>query len=546
MSLFLDTRGLSTVAIGICDRCKMKVPLAKMRSDGNSPGLRVCDKPGCWDNFDPWRLPARRPEDITLRFPRPEESLVPEPPVNIFQYIVAAGDALSFSDAAVGEAFAFYAVAADSIVVSDSAVAVSAAAAVAFDGVNFSDSGDGGVPPFEFDDNAVFVTEGDSTSGWSASSNGSMSASAGYVRLTRGATPATPAVGTKSLGAAWVATNKDWILIGKFKASRGADHTGAIWFLNNGDPINPDSNAAIWFGSTNASTGGYVDTALSIVCTTSGGTVRNTASLGTGYAYDTTPVEFALHYDTKWSVLNCYIKQPDGTWLWKARVAGEWFEPPDIQMAVASTAPSGAYVEHEFLSQCRPNFMVIGDSIAAGKTGFSPDPADSLTDPSTTWQRYCVTYSSLRNTVLINKGVGGQSSTEIKDRLDADVLSHSPRVVYLHASTNDTIAGVSLATRTTNIQTCVNDTNAIAARVVLLNAMYGTSANPLNPTLRDYMLEWWDDYRPTLVGVYDAVDIMAPLISGGYMNPVLTNADGIHPLAAGYELIGEEIAPVFP
>lgn len=103
MSLFLDTRGLSTVAIGICDRCKMKVPLARMRSDGNSPGLRVCDKPGCWDHFDPWRLPARRPEDITLRFPRPEESLVPEPPISIFQKIGVASDSLPFSDSAVTE-----------------------------------------------------------------------------------------------------------------------------------------------------------------------------------------------------------------------------------------------------------------------------------------------------------------------------------------------------------------------------------------------------------------------------------------------------------
>lgn len=104
MSLFLDTRGLTTVGVGVCDRCKMKVPLAKMRRDGNSPGLRVCDKPGCWDHFDPWRLPARRPEDITLRYPRPEESVIPVPPISIFEHIGVATDVVAFTDGALAVA----------------------------------------------------------------------------------------------------------------------------------------------------------------------------------------------------------------------------------------------------------------------------------------------------------------------------------------------------------------------------------------------------------------------------------------------------------
>lgn len=401
----------------------------------------------------------------------------------------------------------------------------------------------GATLPSGFDDNAIFTDEGISTTGWSAS-NGTMSSASGYVRLTKGATGGTPGLATKSLGGVWVGTSKDWILYGKFRASRGANHCGAIWFLNNGDPISPDANAAIWFGSTNASTGGYSDTALSIVCTTSGGTVRNTASLGTGYAYDATPVEFALHYCNKWSRLHCYVKQTDGTWLWEASVAGEFFAPPDIQMAVASTAPSGAYVEADYLSQCRPNFVAIGDSICEGKIGFSPDPALALTDPATTWQRYFnggTAYPSLRNTLVVNKGVGGQSSAQIDSRLAADVTSHSPRVVFLHASTNDTVASITLAARSTNIQNSANTIAAAGASCVLLNAMYGTSSNSLNPGLQAYMADWWANYRLSLSNVSKSIDIMQPLLSGGYMATALTESDNIHPKAAGYELIGELI-----
>ena len=42
-----------------------------MRSDGNIPAIKVCSE-SCSDQFDPYRLPARQPEKISLRFPRPD------------------------------------------------------------------------------------------------------------------------------------------------------------------------------------------------------------------------------------------------------------------------------------------------------------------------------------------------------------------------------------------------------------------------------------------------------------------------------------------
>ena len=79
MPVFLDTRGLSSVAIAVCDRCKMKVPFVTLVADPNFPGLRVCENRGCKDEFDPYRLPARKTERINLRFPRPDVSVAVEP-----------------------------------------------------------------------------------------------------------------------------------------------------------------------------------------------------------------------------------------------------------------------------------------------------------------------------------------------------------------------------------------------------------------------------------------------------------------------------------
>lgn len=77
MSIWLDTTGRSTLGIGVCDRCRIKMSIEDLYSDPNSPGLRVClaDR----DEYDPYRLPARQPEKITLPFVRPDANIATNP-----------------------------------------------------------------------------------------------------------------------------------------------------------------------------------------------------------------------------------------------------------------------------------------------------------------------------------------------------------------------------------------------------------------------------------------------------------------------------------
>jgi len=77
MSIWLDTRGRSTLGIGICDRCSRKMSLTELMSDPNSPGLRVCRED--LDQLDPYRLPPRQPDQITLPFVRPDTPLNSDP-----------------------------------------------------------------------------------------------------------------------------------------------------------------------------------------------------------------------------------------------------------------------------------------------------------------------------------------------------------------------------------------------------------------------------------------------------------------------------------
>lgn len=77
MSIYLDTRGLSNLGIGICDRCSRKMSLTMLMSDPNSPGLRVCKED--LDQLDPYRLPPRQPDTITLPFVRPDSPIGVDP-----------------------------------------------------------------------------------------------------------------------------------------------------------------------------------------------------------------------------------------------------------------------------------------------------------------------------------------------------------------------------------------------------------------------------------------------------------------------------------
>lgn len=76
MSLYHPVNRGGVVAIAICDRCRKKFNYTDLRADGDAPGLRVCKD--CCDEKDPYKLPARQTENITLRYPRSDQGLYPD------------------------------------------------------------------------------------------------------------------------------------------------------------------------------------------------------------------------------------------------------------------------------------------------------------------------------------------------------------------------------------------------------------------------------------------------------------------------------------
>lgn len=67
------TLGKNILSPAICDRCRLRGDAASMIHDPNSPGLFV--HRDCADEYDPWRLPPRISEDITIPHPRRDADL---------------------------------------------------------------------------------------------------------------------------------------------------------------------------------------------------------------------------------------------------------------------------------------------------------------------------------------------------------------------------------------------------------------------------------------------------------------------------------------
>lgn len=82
MPKFIDTRGNTLLAVGICARCSIKMPIGDLMSDPNSPGLLVCRED--LDDLDPYRLAPKGADQITFENPRPDVPISGNGPTPVF------------------------------------------------------------------------------------------------------------------------------------------------------------------------------------------------------------------------------------------------------------------------------------------------------------------------------------------------------------------------------------------------------------------------------------------------------------------------------
>jgi lysophospholipase L1-like esterase len=391
--------------------------------------------------------------------------------------------------------------------------------------------------PYISGENDVYNHEGDNTTGWSVTAgSGSLSASSSKLRLTK--TSGTSVIAESAVSSP-IASSRDWITYVTLRSNYATNAVTYLWLLgdSSGTSVIP---AGISIGVNNSEASNLLGNVV-LRGQDSGGSFSR-SNIRSSFNYETNEMNLALQYDSKYGRLVCWNRESDGRWKFAGRLLCRTNAIQRIALAIGSASPNGTWIEFDYVTVCKPNLMVLGDSIAEGKTLFSPDPSLTLTNDESTWMRHAGIYPGLRNNLVVNRGVGSNTSAQMLARVAADIVNQAPKAVFLHASTNDYVNSISLATRTTNIQGTVDAIVTGGAQAVLFNALYGTSSASYNPGHRDYMKDWWDNYLGTVTDHYSSLDIMTPILDSGYMDDSLTQSDDIHPNVNGHTEIGEYIA----
>lgn len=147
----------------------------------------------------------------------------------------------------------------------------------------------------------------------------------------------------------------------------------------------------------------------------------------------------------------------------------------------------------------------------------------------------------------INRGISGQTTSQMLARFRQDVIALEPETVVLLGGTND-IAGnggpVSDAVLRGNIQSMVELAKAHGVRVILLSVPPADRfwwATDVHPAARIRQHNAWAKAYADSVGAR-FVDIHTPLSTPeGAMAPAYSG-DGVHPNAAGYAVIERTLA----
>lgn len=189
--------------------------------------------------------------------------------------------------------------------------------------------------------------------------------------------------------------------------------------------------------------------------------------------------------------------------------------------------------------------VCLGDSITAGVLQDIPAVPEAQDN---SWPSVVRSVLGVR---VINKGWGGQTTTEILSRFDADVLPYNPTHCIIMAGINDAYhseKGVTLAQSKSNfvqlIQKCYdNGIVPIVGRITPTDAStysVASTANPMVAQIRDYQTNYCNTNGITMIDFYVQ---FKENISSNVITSLL-ESDGLHPNVDGYRRMGYEATRV--
>lgn len=174
--------------------------------------------------------------------------------------------------------------------------------------------------------------------------------------------------------------------------------------------------------------------------------------------------------------------------------------------------------------------VFVGDSITAADT-----PGFDSGSGAGSWVRYARADEKSPWAELANVGVGGETTTSMRDRFAADALSRNPEAVVIMAGTNDVSQGVPVETTLDNIEAMVTAAREAGSEVWLISAPpsneNGEGVRALTDAERNLAAQ---------LGV-PFIDVFSDLAQPDGSWPEGYTEDGTHPTLAGAQALAAAV-----
>ena len=190
----------------------------------------------------------------------------------------------------------------------------------------------------------------------------------------------------------------------------------------------------------------------------------------------------------------------------------------------------------------RVRIVALGDSTTAGTPGFrSPAeaPPDGRGDRTSQYAYWLMQVHP--DWEVLNKGVNGERSDQIRARFERDVIDARPAVVVVIAGVNDVYQGRPAAHVIEQLRWMFERARAGGIRVVAGTIVPFNTATPdQNARMRD--VNDWIRRQAGSTGIVVA-DTRAAVAAPGMPDILSETADQLHPTAGGYRAMAEAIRP---
>ena len=143
---------------------------------------------------------------------------------------------------------------------------------------------------------------------------------------------------------------------------------------------------------------------------------------------------------------------------------------------------------------------------------------------------------------VLNRGVNGERSDQIRDRFDRDVISAGPAVVVVIAGVNDVYQGREVEHVTGHLRWMYDRAREAGIRVVAGILPYDTATPEQNAKMRQ--INAWIRLQTDAHPAFGFADTRAAVGAPGKPDMLSDSPDHLHPSPTGYRAMAGAIRPV--